>query len=146
MKRLFAAAAAALLLSAGAARADDAAVAEDVGLVLTIQLYSVGVMDYCYTEIEQRQSFKDASQRWQQRNAEAMTLQATMLPKVAKAEEIAALVAQVRNQIAFDIAGQSDKPAACQRAADSLNSPTHDITAQVPDSVARIKAAVAAAQ
>lgn len=137
--------AATLLLLAGAAHADDADVAPDVGLVLSLQLYSVGVMDYCFDEIEKRPAFKEAAAKWKARNDEAMTLAATLLPKVAKAEEIAAVVSQVKTAIAFDLAAQADKPAACQTAADSLNDPSSDIVSRAPDSVARIKAAVNAA-
>lgn len=133
---------AALLLTVGTARADDA-LAQDVGVILSMQLYSIGLMDYCFEEIEKRPAFKEASQKWQERNAEAMTLQATLLPKVAKAEEIAAVVIQIRNAIAFDVAAQQqDKAAACQTAADSLNAGDNDIAARAPESLARIKAAV----
>jgi hypothetical protein len=119
-------------------------IAADVGLVMSYRLYSVGAMDYCYDEIEQRQAFKAASTAWQARNADAVTAASTLLPKVAKAEEIAAMLVQVRNSIAFDIAAETDKPAACQRFADNLNDASSDIAARAPDSVARIQAAVAA--
>jgi hypothetical protein len=76
-------AAAFMLVTAGAVRADDS-LAQDVGVVLSMQLYSVGLMDYCFEEIDKRPAFKEASQKWQERNAEAMTLQATLLPKVAR--------------------------------------------------------------
>jgi hypothetical protein len=128
-------------LAGGAARADDG-LAQDVGVVLSIHLYSVGLMDYCFDEIEKRQNFKEASQNWRARNVEAMTLEGTLLPKVAKAEEIAAAVVQIRNAIAFDLAAEQDKAAACQKAADSLNDPSSDVAARAPDQFARIKAAV----
>jgi hypothetical protein len=101
-------------------------------------------MDYCYDEIEKRQAFKDASQKWQDRNAEAMTLEGTLLPKVATAEEIASVISQVKIAIAMDLAAQPDKLAACQTAADSLNAPASDIAARAPDQFARVKAAAAA--
>jgi hypothetical protein len=107
-----------------------------------MQLYSVGLMDYCFDEIEKRPAFKEAAEKWKARNADAMTLAATLLPKVAKAEEIAAVVIQVRNQIAFDVAAEKGRPGACQRAADSLANASSDIAAQAPDSLARIRAAV----
>jgi hypothetical protein len=135
--------AALVLLGANAARAEDD-VAADVGVVLSLHLYSVGLMDYCYDEIEKRQAFKDASQKWQDRNAEAMTLEGTLLPKVATAEEIASVISQVKIAIAMDLAAQPDKLAACQTAADSLNAPASDIAARVPDQFARVKAAAAA--
>jgi hypothetical protein len=134
---------AAALTAATAAQAQQN-IAADVGTVLTMRLYSVGLMDYCYDEIDKRQAFKDASQAWQARNAEAVTAASTLLPKVAKAEEIASLVVQVRNAIAFDLAAEKDQPGACQTAADSLNDVSSDIIARAPDQVARIKAAVAA--
>lgn len=143
MFRLATLAFAALLAAVPAAHA-QADVAADVGVVMSYRLYSVGAMDYCYDEIEKRQAFKDASAAWQERNADAVTAASTLLPKVAKAEEIAAMVVQVRNSIAFDIAGEADKVAACQRFADNLNDASSDIAARAPDSVARIKAAVAA--
>jgi hypothetical protein len=132
-----------VLLGAGAARAEDD-VAADVGLVLSLHLYSVGLMDYCYDEIEKRQAFKDASQKWKDRNVEAMTLEGTLLPKVATAEEIASVISQVKIAIAMDVAAQPDKVAACQTAADSLNDPSSDVAARAPDQFARVKAAAAA--
>ncbi len=139
---LIAVAAAFLAAAVQFARADDAAVAPDVGAVLSLQLYSVGVMDYCFDEIEKRPAFKEASAAWKSRNDATMTATATLLLKVAKADEIAAVVIQVRNQIAFDLVAQEDKPAACQRAAESLNDPSSDLAARLPDSVARINAAL----
>jgi hypothetical protein len=124
------------------ARAEDD-LAADVGVVLSLHLYSVGLMDYCYDEIEKRQAFKDASQAWRTRNAEAMTLEGTLLPKAAKAEEIAAVITQIKIAIATDLAAQPDKVAACQTAADSLNDPSSDVAARAPDQFARVKAAVA---
>ena len=74
-----------------------------------------------------------------------MLLQATLLPKVAKAEEIAVLI-QIRNAIAFDLAAEKDQPAACQRAADNLSDASSDVAVRAPDQLARIKAAVSAAK
>jgi hypothetical protein len=55
------------------------------------------------------------------------------------------VVIQIRNAIAFDLAAQNDKVAACQKAADSLTDASSDVAARAPDQLARIKAAVNAA-
>ena len=55
-------AAALAVATVGTARADDA-LAQDVGVVLSMQLYSIGLMDYCFDQIEKRPAFKEASEK-----------------------------------------------------------------------------------
>jgi hypothetical protein len=128
-----------LMLAALPARASDM---DDLGVLMGLRLYSVGLMDYCFDHVEARPAFKETGETWKTRNAEAMAVTDAAFARLRPtAEDVAGLLQFVSNTITSDFAAAAADPLAfCEALSSGLARGENDATVKAAEALGRLKA------
>jgi hypothetical protein len=133
---------AALGLSSAVARADDAFF-NQVGALLGLRAYVLGVMEYCSKYVEPRPEFTAAADAWQQRNADDGAALDKVAAPLVNRDTKDKMDKMLTDKVVADIAAASDKIAFCVNAMDAINSGKNDFATNKPAEIARVREAAA---